>query len=129
MKRIFFVLTILTLSLFPDCKAVNPEVSATEVTKQFGYYVAHGDAVKAELNVVYTSEQRNNLSTHINSVKSEIENAGGLKQIVVEGEQVIVAGEQTIVTIVWECQDGKRIKQAYTLIVVDNSWRIDMGQL
>ncbi len=129
MKKIFFVLAILTMSLFPVCKANNPDVSAKETAKQFGYYVAFGDAVKADLIAVYTSDHRNFMVEYITPIKADILENGGLDKISVIGEEVITANVKTNVTIAYECKLGEVIKQTYTLIMVDGAWKIDMGLL
>jgi|GEM_PF-3703424 len=129
MKRVFFILTMITLSIFPACKANTAAQPADEAAKQFGYYVAHGDVLKAELCAINTTDHRNFMDQYVSEIKSQIDNNGGLKQVTTRDEEILVSGQKTKITVVWECKGGQVIEKSFILINEDGIWKIDMEQL
>lgn len=125
MKRIAFILSIVLISLFSTCNAVNDGPDARTMAKQFGFYVAHGDAVKASLNV----NPETDITVYVSRVKAEIDQLGGLSKIVVDNEEVVSENEVRI-TVSFICKrEDASIQKTYTLLKVDDSWKIAMDKL
>lgn len=125
MKRIAFILSIVLISIFSTCNAVNDGPGASATAKQFGYYVAFGDAVKASITV----NPETDITVYVNRVKAEIDQLGGLDKIVIDNEEVI--GENEVkVTISFICKkEDAKVQKTYTLLRVNDTWKIEMDKL
>lgn len=125
MKKIAFILSFALISIFSTCNAVNDGPGASETARQFGYYVAFGDAVKASLNV----NPETDITAYVEHVKAEIDQLGGLDKIIIDNEEVISENEVKI-TVSYICKkEDAKVKKIYTLLKVNDTWKIAMDKL
>lgn len=125
MKKIIFALVILLTCSFSVCKASNDGSPAADAARQFGFYVGHGDGVKAGLMAI----SAHSLFNYAQSVKAECDGLGGLVDVSVINEEVVVENQEVIVTVVFHCKnEGKQIEKKYTLVWVDGKWKVDFSK-
>ena len=87
--------------------------------------VAFGDAVKASFNVSPSSD----ITEYVNQAKDEIDQNGGLKEILIDNEEVVNSNESKVtVTFVCKKEDVK-IQKTYTLLKQNDSWKIATDKL
>ncbi len=125
MKKVIFAFALFMVSLFPVSQAFaeNPEPSS--FARQFGYYVAYGDALKAS----FTVSPSNDITYYVERMKSDIDQMGGLLDIVIENQEY-VSETEAHVTISYVCKkEGSKIEKTYTLLFIDDSWKISMATL
>lgn len=118
-KAIFTLLAILTVT-FGIANPLDNNGPASSAARQFGFYIGHGDAVKAEL-MVTNSEQ---LAAHIASVRELLVKHGGLKDVQVVQETVVEG--KTHVTIAYVSKDDSfKWEQTYELSEDGNGrWKV-----
>lgn len=125
MKKIAFIFSLVLISLFSTCNATNDGPSATTMARQFAYYVAHGDAIKASLSVTPETD----ITNYVTNIHSEIEQLGGLEKIVIKNEET-VNENKVIVTLAFVCKkEGASIEKTYTLLLENNTWKIATDKL
>lgn len=125
MKKIAFALSFILISLFSVCNAQSNSSNASAMARQFGFYVAHGDAVKGTLAV--TPEM--DITAYVNQLKSEIDLNGGLQEIKILKEKTKNKNEMQV-TLAYVCKkEGVVIEKTYTLLLVDNQWKVVANKL
>ena len=125
MKRIAFVISIILISLLSVCKAQNNVTASSETARQFGYYVAFGDNIKAAFNIVPEAD----ITEYVSQTKNEIEQLGGLKDIIVDNEE-IVSAKEAVVTLTYICRkEDAKVQKTYTLLKVGDDWKISADKL
>lgn len=125
MKKIAFILSFVLISLFSTCNAQTNAPGASAMARQFGYYVAHGDAVKASLAVNTGTD----ISPYVDRIKAEIDQLGGIDKIIVENEEIVNENEVNV-TVIFVCKkEDATVQKSYTLLKVNDSWKIAMDKL
>lgn len=125
MKRIACILSFVVFAFISTCSAVNDGPTASATARQFGYYVAFGDAVKASLTV----NPETDITMYVITTKAEIDLLGGLNNIIIDNEEVINENEMKV-TIIYVCKkEDAKITKTYTLLKVDDTWKIEMDKL
>ena len=125
MKRIAFILSFVLISLFSICNAQTCESKASAMARQFGYYAAFGDAVKASMVV----SPNNDITPYVNRFKTEIDELGGIDKIIVESEEVMNENEMKV-SLMFVCKkEDTAVHKTYILVKENNSWKIAMDKL
>lgn len=125
MKRIAFILSFVLISLFSICNAQTCESKASAMARQFGYYAAFGDAVKASMVV----SPSNDITPYVNRFKTEIDELGGIDKIIVESEEVMNENEMKV-SLMFVCKkEDTVVHKTYILVKENNSWKIAMDKL
>lgn len=125
MKKIAFILSFILISLFSISNAQTSGPNASATARQFGYYVAYGDAMKSSHAVVPETD----MSAYVDQKHSEIEELGGLAKIVIGNEEVV--NENTVkVSLIFVCKkEDATVKETYTLLKENGTWKIAADKL
>jgi hypothetical protein len=125
MKRIAFILSIVLISLFSICNAQTSESPAGTMARQFGLYAAYGDAMKATLTVTPETD----MTSYVNQLKDEIDLNGGLEEVKILKEKAKNQNEMHV-TLAYVCKkEGVVIERTYTLLKVNDTWKIATDKL
>ncbi len=95
------------------------------MARQFGLYAAYGDAMKATLTVTPETD----MTSYVNQLKDEIDLNGGLEDVKILKEKAKKQNEMHV-TLAFLCKkEGVVIERTYTLLKVNDTWKIATDKL
>ena len=95
------------------------------MARQFGLYAAYGDAMKATLTVTPETD----MTSYVNQLKDEIDLNGGLEEVKILKEKAKNQNEMHV-TLAYVCKkEGVVIERTYTLLKVNDTWKIATDKL
>lgn len=122
MKKILFTLVAILATSFAFANAANNE-PAENAARQFGFYIGHNDAVKAELMVANPEL----LPAYMTTLHSEIDAHGGFQTVKVLSSNDVNNTSATV-TIAFICKEGEyQVEQTLTMTLNDaQQWQVTL---
>lgn len=132
MKKIFIACAMLIAVVLCANKSFAQSASVTEAARQFGFYVAHNDGIKAGMMLVDPAESAT-LTSHINLIQDKINSKGKFYGVEIVSSTSFSAREASVI-VQYKCEDSDtmseyHIQVAYVFQLVDDQWKLSTKNL